>query len=91
MTKKNSILSSLVKVPSAVMVSVITLYQKSFSPDHGALKNRYPHGFCRYYPTCSEYSKQAFGKYGFLKGLVLSTWRVMRCNPWSKGGMDELK
>ena len=43
---------------------------------------------CRYVPTCSEYSIQALQKYGLLKGTAKSVWRVLRCNPFSKGGYD---
>ena len=43
---------------------------------------------CKYYPTCSEYMKQAIIKYGLVKGTFLGLKRVMRCNPFSKGGYD---
>ena len=43
---------------------------------------------CRYYPTCSQYALDAFKKHGFIKGLILSTWRILRCNPYSNGGVD---
>ena len=46
---------------------------------------------CKYYPTCSEYTKQAIEKYGVIKGGVLGIWRIFRCNPFSKGGYDPLK
>ncbi|MBN2644535.1 MAG: membrane protein insertion efficiency factor YidD [Desulfuromonadaceae bacterium] len=46
---------------------------------------------CRFFPTCSEYSLQAFSKYGFLKGLFLSVKRILRCNPLFSGGYDPLK
>ncbi|WP_068449357.1 membrane protein insertion efficiency factor YidD [Caviibacter abscessus] len=46
---------------------------------------------CKYYPTCSEYTKQAIEKYGIIKGLALGTYRILRCNPWSYGGYDPLK
>ena len=46
---------------------------------------------CKYYPTCSEYAIQAIEKYGVLKGSVLSIKRVLKCNPFSKGGYDPLK
>ena len=78
-------------LPKKIVIKLITLYQRTLSPDHGWFKYRHPHGFCRYRPTCSEYSKQAFRKYGFFKGLYLSFWRIIRCNPWSGGGTDELK
>ncbi|CUS77178.1 hypothetical protein JGI7_01329 [Candidatus Kryptonium thompsonii] len=45
---------------------------------------------CRFYPSCSEYAIQAFSKYGFLKGLWLSTKRIIRCNPFNPGGIDEV-
>ena len=46
---------------------------------------------CKYYPTCSEYSLEAIKKYGALKGLFLSIKRILKCNPFSKGGYDPLK
>ena len=68
---------------------LITLYQKTISFDHSRLgKFLYPNGLCRYHPTCSEYAKQAILKYGVLKGGLKAIWRVLRCNPWSKGGHD---
>lgn len=46
---------------------------------------------CRYLPTCSEYSIQALEKYGLIKGLLLSSLRILKCNPFFKGGYDPLK
>jgi putative membrane protein insertion efficiency factor len=46
---------------------------------------------CRYYPSCSEYAVQAIGRFGILRGLVLAGWRLLRCNPWSKGGVDPVE
>jgi putative membrane protein insertion efficiency factor len=46
---------------------------------------------CRFYPTCSEYSLQAYKKYGFIKGSYLSAKRILRCNPFNEGGYDPLK
>jgi len=43
---------------------------------------------CRYYPSCSEYAVQAIERFGILRGLVLAGWRILRCNPWSPGGVD---
>ncbi len=57
-------------------------YQKYISPMTG------PH--CRFIPTCSEYSYQAFSKYGFFKGAYLSIKRILRCHPFCKGGYDPL-
>ena len=43
---------------------------------------------CRYYPTCSEYAILAVQKHGALRGTLKALWRVLRCNPWTKGGVD---
>lgn len=45
---------------------------------------------CKYHPTCSTYAYQAYEKHGFFKGTILASWRLMRCNPWSMGGIDEV-
>jgi putative membrane protein insertion efficiency factor len=42
---------------------------------------------CKYYPSCSNYAVTAIGRYG-LKGIAMATWRIVRCNPWSQGGVD---
>jgi putative membrane protein insertion efficiency factor len=42
---------------------------------------------CKYYPSCSSYAIAAIENYG-LKGIAMSTWRLLRCNPWSHGGVD---
>ncbi len=66
-----------------VFVYLIKFYQKHISP-------MFPPS-CRYYPTCSQYAVEALQKHGFLKGSVMAVWRVLRCNPWSKGGYDPVK
>ena len=43
---------------------------------------------CKYYPSCSEYALLAFRQYGLVHGLLLTGWRLLRCNPWSRGGID---
>jgi len=45
-------------------------------------------GHCRYYPSCSEYSRQSLTKHGAIKGTGKTIWRILRCNPWSPGGYD---
>jgi len=74
-----------------IVIKILRLYQKTLSFDHGWLKVFYPHGFCRFYPTCSEYCIKSIEKYGIIKGGVLSIWRVLRCNPFNKGGIDPVK
>ncbi len=46
---------------------------------------------CRYYPSCSAYAGQAIREFGILRGLVLAAWRLLRCNPWSPGGLDPVE
>ncbi|MBI5254165.1 membrane protein insertion efficiency factor YidD [Candidatus Falkowbacteria bacterium] len=67
---------------------LIRLYQKTFSPDHGWFRAKFPHGYCRFYPSCSEYAYQAIKKRGLVIGTLKSAWRIIRCNPWGKGGVD---
>lgn len=69
-------------------LAIIKIYQKTFSPDHGLLRHLFPHGYCRFYPSCSEYGYQAIKKYGIIKGAIKAIWRIIRCNPWSDGGED---
>ena len=78
-------------LPRRLIVGMIKVYQKTVSFDHGFLKIFYPHGFCRFSPSCSEYGAQAITKYGIIKGGLMASWRVLRCNPWNKGGYDPVK
>jgi len=43
---------------------------------------------CKYHPTCSQYAIDAYKEFGLFKGTVLAGWRLLRCNPWSRGGVD---
>ena len=67
----------------AVVIAPIRFYRRFISP---ALPRR-----CKYHPTCSEYAVEAVRTYGVLKGLVLAAWRLLRCNPWSHGGVDPVE
>ena len=66
-----------------ILIFLIKFYQKAISPFLGRT--------CRFYPTCSEYTKQAVEKYGALKGLYLGLVRILKCHPFHKGGYDPLK
>ncbi len=77
--------------PQIFVLKLIRLYQKTLSFDHGPLKFLFPGGFCRYNPTCSQYTYDAIVKYGAVKGGMKGMWRIMRCNPWSKGGNDPVE
>lgn len=63
-----------------LMIALVKFYKRVTSPLFPAR--------CKYYPTCSEYAVTAFKKHGFFKGFVLAVWRILRCNPWSNGGID---
>ena len=69
-----------------ICIKMIEFYQKYISVwfEHKNIR-------CKYYPTCSEYTKQAIEKYGVCKGIILGIARILRCNPFSKGGYDPLK
>jgi len=74
-----------------IVIKIIKIYQKTLSFDHGFFKFLYPYGYCRFTPTCSDYAIQAIEKYGIFKGGIKAFYRVMRCNPFNKGGHDPLK
>ena len=61
-------------------IKLIEFYQKHISPELG-------HN-CKYEPSCSEYTKQAIEKYGVVRGILKGAYRILRCNPFSKGGYD---
>lgn len=84
-------LKIILNLPKNISIYFIKIYQKFLSPDHGFFKNIFPHGYCRFTPTCSEYGIQAIEKYGFVKGWSKAIWRIIRCNPFNKGGYDPLK
>jgi len=63
-----------------LVLALIRFYQRWISPGLPAA--------CRYTPTCSEYSYQAIAKYGIIKGGMLAVWRIIRCNPFTRGGYD---
>jgi len=63
-----------------LLIKFVRFYQKYISA------NRPPS--CKYYPTCSTYSIEALEKHGAFKGMFMTIWRILRCNPFSKGGYD---
>ena len=69
-----------------LLIFILNFYQKHISKIFSS------NGIhCKYYPSCSEYMKQAIEKYGSFKGMILGIQRILRCNPFSKGGYDPLK
>lgn len=77
-----SIWRNILKLPNYPFILLITLYRTVFSP--------WLPRVCRFEPTCSSYGLQAFRKYNIFKALGLTTWRILRCNPFCKGGSDPL-
>ncbi len=67
-----------------LVLKAIRFYQKHISPLKGF-------SCCIYTPSCSEYTRQAVEKYGVIRGLAKGFWRILRCNPFAKGGEDPLK
>jgi len=64
-----------------ILIFLIKTYQMTISP-------RFSHGCCRFNPTCSQYAIEAIEIHGIFKGSLLAAWRILRCNPFSKGGWD---
>lgn len=77
-------------LPKLAVLLLIRIYQKTLSFDHGLPRFLFPHGYCQFYPTCSEYGYQAIERHGLLRGGLLALWRVLRCHPWSTGGIDQV-
>jgi putative membrane protein insertion efficiency factor len=61
-------------------IGLVYVYRYTLSP-------LFPNS-CKYHPTCSRYAIDALRRYGLLRGSVLAAWRLLRCNPWSRGGVD---
>jgi putative membrane protein insertion efficiency factor len=72
-----------VLVPRNLLISLVLLWRKVISPLYGDV--------CRYYPSCSSYGLQTLQNQGVIKGVPLTLWRILRCNPWSQGGIDDPK
>ena len=70
------------------VLGIIRLYQKTLSFDHGIIGKVSGIRFCRFYPTCSEYSYQAIERYGIFRGSWMGCKRIIRCHPWNDGGYD---
>jgi putative membrane protein insertion efficiency factor len=70
------------RIFAGILIGLIRGYQILLSPRLGQV--------CRYYPTCSHYGLAAIKNHGAGKGTLLTTWRVLRCHPWAKGGIDHV-
>jgi putative membrane protein insertion efficiency factor len=68
------------KVIKSAVLGTVKFYKNFISPSFGSN--------CRFYPSCSSYTHQAVEKYGTFKGLQKGFWRILKCNPFNKGGID---
>lgn len=71
-----------IELPAMALAGIIRLYQVVISPLTGPS--------CKYYPSCSSYGLTAVRRHGAVRGGTLAVWRVLRCNPWSNGGVDDV-
>jgi uncharacterized protein len=79
-----------------LLILIIRFYRIFLSPAKRSLINIFSpssgeHAGCRFYPTCSQYAIEAIEKYGALKGSIMAIKRILRCNPFNKGGYDPVK
>ena len=65
------------------MIGFVLIWRKLISPLYGDV--------CRYYPSCSTYGLGSLQNHGLLRGAPLTVWRILRCNPWATGGIDDVK
>lgn len=76
-------LRAIVLVPRNLVLGLLAAYRRVISPVYGDV--------CAYYPSCSAYAVGAVQQHGALKGAALAAWRVLRCNPWTRGGVDDVQ
>lgn len=78
-------------VSRLLVLKLVRVYQKTLSLDHGFMRHLTPaNGRCKFYPTCSEYGYQSIERFGIFCGGLMAFRRVLRCHPFSKGGVDEV-
>lgn len=74
-----------------IVIATLHLYQRTLSPDHGWFRSRHPYGYCRFWPTCSQYAIETVERHGVVSGSMKAFWRLLRCNPFSRGGIDPVQ
>ncbi len=70
-------------LPRNLVLLFLAGYRRVISPLYGDV--------CAYYPSCSAYAVGAVQQHGAVKGMLLGVWRIFRCNPWTKGGVDDVR
>ena len=73
-------MSAVLRVPAFLGVALVYTYRYTLGVLFG--------GGCKYHPSCSQYAIDALRQYGLVRGSILAGWRLLRCNPWSRGGVD---
>lgn len=71
-----------------IVLLFIRVYQKTLSFDHGIISYIIPVKFCRFYPSCSQYTYESVSQFGILRGMWMGMKRVSKCHPWHDGGYD---
>lgn len=74
-------MTAILLAPRNALIAVLTAYRAVISPLYGDV--------CRYHPSCSRYALEAVQQSGVVVGSALAMWRILRCNPWSRGGVDD--
>jgi len=74
--------SRLLRLPTYAVVGLVLAYRYT-------LGTLFP-ASCKYHPSCSRYGVEALKQYGLVRGSILTGWRLLRCNPWSRGGVDHV-
>ncbi len=69
-------------LPRNICVAILRGYRAVISPLYGDV--------CRYYPSCSAYTLGSIQQHGMIKGIALGSWRILRCHPWARGGIDDV-
>lgn len=81
--RAGDLLRSVPLAPRNAVLGFLAGYRKVISPMYGDV--------CAYYPSCSAYAVGAVQQHGAVRGTMLSAWRILRCNPWSHGGVDDVR
>ncbi len=77
-----SAIEHVVLAPRNAGVAVLLVYRKLVSPLYGQV--------CRYHPSCSAYGLGSVQQFGLIRGSLMAAWRILRCNPWARGGIDDV-
>ena len=81
--ESGDLLRSIPLIPRNLVLGFLTAYRKTISPLYGDV--------CAYYPSCSAYAVGAVQQHGAVRGTLSSVWRILRCNPWTRGGVDDVR